>query len=266
MTRWIAAGLCLAVLIASEPAAASPPFDPFSSAAIAPKPGARLDLSLSVRDQTGATRSLAEIGSGLPIVFVPVQHRCPNICGVTLSALWDAFSKATPLSGQDAVVVAFEIDSNEGPAEAAAGLAALRERVEARALPGWTAVTASSAIIGRATAELGYRFSYDDEIRQYAHPAAFAVLAADGRLVRWFSTLEPDPAELGAAVQRAAQSKEPSVLEQAAVLLCYRYDPVTGRFTPSILAAFRIFGVGSALVALIALTLLHLGVRWGRAR
>lgn len=227
--------------------------DPFAETAIAPSPGARLDLRATVLDQTGRAESFETMVAGRPILFVPVQHRCPNICGVTLGGLADAVAAMPERPGSGYAIIAFGIDPHEGVAEKQEAIADWHDR-DATPMDGIWATTASSEVVTAETLALGYHFKWDPELRQFAHPAAVAVLAADGRLIRWLAGLQPNPEDLSAALADARTDHVPSVLAQAAVFLCYRYDPATGRFTPSILAGFQVLG-GISILALAALML-----------
>jgi protein SCO1/2 len=247
-------------LIAAGNIALAARFDPFAETAISPAAGAKLDLRATVLDQTGRALPMSSLTAGLPILFVPVQHRCPNICGVTLAGLSDALAQMPEHAGADYTVIAFGIDPHEGVTEKQAGIAVWRDPSHA-SLDGIWATTASSDVIAVETSALGYRFAWDPDLRQFAHPAAIAVLTADGRLVRWLAGLQPDPRTLRSALAEARADRVPSVLAQAAVFLCYRYDPSTGRLTPSILAGFQLLG-GLSVLALAALML---AVQW-RAR
>jgi protein SCO1/2 len=96
------------------------------------------------------------------------------------------------------------------------------------------------------TGALGYHYAYDPEIGQYAHAAAVAVLTPDGRLVQWLYGLSPDPVELGSAVA-AAQAGRIGNIAQQIILLCYHYDPKTGRYTLLVDRVLQIIGSACAV-------------------
>lgn len=226
------------------------PFDPFTAATIEPKPGAQVPLDLSFRDEQDRSVSLRELGGGKPVVLAPVLHECPNICGVTLGGLADAVAGQTYRAGPDFRIIAFGIDPRETPAEARKALAALDERTSADAIAGGVhAVTGSPMDIAAVTDALGYRYGWDESIRQYAHVAAAAVLTPDGRLARWLYGLAPEPRDLRLALTEAGEGRVGGFGDRL-LLLCYHYDPVTGRYSPLIWSLLRLGGIGTALLLL----------------
>src|SRR5262245_14098479 len=105
--------LSLFLLLAMTAGAA--PFDPFAVAGIDERPGASIPLDRTIVDERSARRTLAAIAGGRPILLVPVQHDCPNLCGVTLDGLAAAMKSAAVKPDVDAAVIAFGIDPRETP-------------------------------------------------------------------------------------------------------------------------------------------------------
>ncbi|TWB12431.1 protein SCO1/2 [Nitrospirillum amazonense] len=221
-------------------------FDPFRTAGIDPRPDARVPLEGTFLEADGHAVSLADLAAGKPLVLVPVLHRCPNICGATLAGLAQAIAAQRLRPGRDFTLVAFGIDPREGPAEASADLADLRHAVPALGPEGIHALTGAKDQIRAVTDALGYRYAWDDRIQQYAHVAAVAVLQPDGRLNHWLYGLAPAPDELTRAVMEATQ-RDPETWGQRILLLCFHYDPMTGRNGPLIWTLLRAVG---ALVVL----------------
>jgi protein SCO1/2 len=236
--------LALLLLLLSRPALA---FDPVAQAGIDPPADARAPMALGFREADGSPITLARLAAGRPLVLVPVQHHCPNICGVTLAGVASAIAAQPLRAGRDFTVVAFGIDPKEGPADAQASLAALRGRVPA--IAGIHALTGAAPDIAAVTAALGYRYAWDPAIGQFAHVAATAVLMPDGRLSRWLYGLAPDPLDLRLAVTEAGQGRIGGLGDRL-LLLCYHYDPVTGRYAATIRTLLR--AGGAATVALLA--------------
>lgn len=251
MTRFLAFLVGLLVL---GPAYA---FDPFAAAAIDQRPGARVPLGLPFTDQDGTVITLSALAGGKVLLLVPVLHHCPNICGVTLSGIAQAVRAQPFRPGRDFTVIAFGIDPREGPATASASLAEFSQ-----AFPEITknihAVTGNEQNIQAVTDALGYRYAWDDRIGQYAHVAASAILTPDGRLARWLYGLAPDPTDLRLALTEAGEGRIGSWRDQL-LLLCYHYDPQSGRYGPLVWMLLRVGGgltVAAGLI-LIGLALLR---------
>lgn len=262
MTRLLA---ILFLLLAGAPALA---FDPFKAAGIDQRPGAQVPLDLSFRNESGRAVSLRDLGAAKPVVLVPVQHRCPNICGVTLAGLAQAIRAQSYVPGRDFTIVAFGIDPKEGPDAARESLEKLREADPALPTNGIHAVTGRADDVDAVTRAIGYRYAWDDSIGQYAHVAAVAVLAPDGRLARWLYGLAPDPTDLRLALTEAGEGRLGTWGDQL-LLLCYHYDPKTGQYGSLISWLLRLGGGVTVLLGVgwigIALLRERRSARGGRA-
>ena len=253
--------LALATLLMTRVAQAIQPFDPFGEATIVEKPGAQVPLDLPFRDQAGRAVTLRGLGRGRPILLAPVQHRCPNICIATLEGLARAVRAQGARPGQDVEVVAFGIDPREGIGEAA--LSAQRLEAGLGGPAGVAALTGQPPEVTAVANALGYRYAWDRRIGQYAHVAATAVLSPDGRLSGWLYGVSPRPGIVHAAIATAARGGKASLGERL-LLLCYHYDPVSGRYDLLVMDLLR---GGVALAALLLAALITLALlRERRAR
>ena len=231
-------------------------FDPFREAGIDQRPGASVPIDGRFRDAHGGETTLRRLSNGKPILLAPVLHRCPNICGVTLSGLAQAIRAQSYRPGGDFAVVAFGIDPREGPEAARDSLETLARSFPAVRQAGWSALTGDKRAITEVTEAIGYRYAWDEQIHQYAHVAAVAVLTPDGRLARWIYGLQPDPTDLRLALTEAGEGKIGSWGDQL-LLLCYHYDPKTGRYGPVITWLLRL---GGSLTVLLGTGMLGLSV------
>ena len=246
--------LLLALLLIVLSASSALAFDPFAKAGIDRRPNAAVPLDKAFRDETGRALTLRAAGGGKPMLLVPVVHRCPNICGLTLAGIGEAVQLQKFVSGRDFTLVAFGLDPREGPAEAAESIAGLRQNFPALQA-GVHGLTGDAASIAAVLKPLGYRYDWDDDLNQYAHIAAVAVLTPDGRLSRWLYGITPDPTDVRLALTEAGEGRVGTWTDQL-LLLCYHYDPKTGRYGTLIWTVLRVFG-GATVLA---------GVAWiGRA-
>jgi protein SCO1/2 len=231
------------------------PNDPFKAATIAERPGAQIPLGLPFVTAAGKPVTLRRIAGGKPLLITPVQHECPNICGVTLAGIAEAVDgqgKYKP--GRDFVIVALGIDPREGPAQARDDLKRLAAQ---RPNDAWQpmALTGGEPAIRAVTDAPGYRYAWSDQLRQYAHLSATAVLTPDGKLSSWLYGLSPTPAQLEAALAQAKTGHSGGVMQQL-LLLCFHYDPQTGRYSLAITEALRIAGIATVLLIALAILLL----------
>ncbi|MBI1200227.1 MAG: SCO family protein [Phenylobacterium sp.] len=236
----------VALVLAAGAAARPEPFDPFGAAGVDQKPGAQIPLDRRFQDETGRTVSLRELADGKPLVLAPVQHRCPNLCALTLEGLRDAFTGQSFKPGKDFVLVALGIDPHE--TRDAAELSERRMTGGPDAASGIHALTGKPEDIAAVTKALGYRYAWDPRIGQYAHIAAVAVLTPKGKLARWLYGLAPKPEDFHLALIDAGQGQVGDLGDQIR-LLCYHYDPVTGQYSNLIWSALR-WGGGLTIAGL----------------
>ena len=243
----------LAVLVLTT--AAVDPNDPFKAAAIIERPGAAIPLDRPFVTADGKPVTLRRIAAGKPLLITLVQHECPNICGVTLAGIAGAIdgqSRFRP--GRDFAIVAFGIDPREGPAQARDDLRRLAvQRPKAAWQP--VALTGSARAIHAVTGALGYRYAWSDQLGQYAHLSGTAVLTPDGKMSSWLYGLSPTPAQLDSAVAQAAAGRSGGVMQQI-LLLCFHYDPQSGRYSLAITRALRLAGVVTVLLIALGIAVL----------
>jgi protein SCO1/2 len=256
------ARLLALLAIAALATGAVDPNDPFKAASIVERPGVAIPLDEALTDAAGQSTTLRRIAGGKPLLITPVQHECPNICGVTLAGIASAIDgQSTYRPGRHFAVAAFGIDPREGPAQARDDLQRLaRQRPNGAWQP--VALTGSAPAIRAVTDALGYRYAWSDQLRQYAHLSGTAVLTPDGKLSRWLYGLSPTPAQLDAALAQASAGRSGGVMQRL-LLLCFHYDPQTGRYSLAITEAVRIAGIATVLLIGLAIWLLSRKRRQG---
>jgi len=231
------------------------PNDPFKAASITERTGASIPLDQPFVEADGQPATLRQIADGKPLLITPVQHECPNICGVTLAGITFAVDgQGEYKPGRDFVIVALGIDPREGPPQARDDL---RRLAVQRPHAGWhpVAITGGDPAVHAVTDALGYRYAWSDQLGQYAHLSGTAVLTPDGKLSSWLYGLSPTPAQLDAALAQATAGRSGGVLQQL-MLLCFHYDPRTGRYSLAITEALRFAGIATVLLIALAIGLL----------
>jgi len=245
--KW--AALILMILLRTGQARA---FDPLASAGIDLRPEAQIPMDQVFVDQAGHPTTLRTIANGKPILLVPVQYECPNICGVTLAGLLQAISNQKFDSDADFVLVTFSIDSGETPQNARHLLDRLGAEFPSMPKNSIHALTGIATDIAAMTDALGYRYAWDHTLRQFDHVAAVAVLTPDGRLSNWLYGVAPEPRDLQLALTEAGGGRVGRWANQL-LLLCYHYDPVSGRYTPIIWTGLQVLAGCTLLVTLFYL-------------
>jgi len=225
----------LALLLAASPALAAPAPD-LSDIMASPPPGARIPA--------GAVPGLDDTLGGPPVVLVLAYYSCPNLCGVTLGGIASALKETGLHAGADFRLTALSINPAEGPAEAAAARAQAVERLGSG--EGLRFLTGDEPQIRRVADAVGFRYRWDEDLRQFLHPVGVFVLTADGRASRWISGAGFDGTDLRLALTEAGEGKIGSLTDRLR-LLCYHYDPVRGTYDATILGTLRVAGTLTVL-------------------
>jgi protein SCO1/2 len=239
--------LVLIVLIVLTSTGAARALDPLKDARIDQRPNAEIPVDQGLRDPSGQRMTLRSLAAGKPILLVPVQFHCPNICGVTLAGLLQAITRQKFVSGRDFTLVAVSIDPTETPQDAQQML----DRLSVE-FPSVSVRAVTAADITALTDALGYRYAWDADLKQFDHVAAVAVLTPDGRLSNWLYGVAPEPRDLDLALTEAGAGRVGRWTDQL-LLLCYHYDPVSGHFTPMAWTLLRILSAAVLVVGLLYL-------------
>jgi protein SCO1/2 len=208
---------------------------------------AQVPLDLAFRDETGRAVALGDYFRGKPVVLALVYYRCPMLCGEELKGLARGL-KPLPLEvGRDFEVVTVSIDPTETPELAAGKKASVLEFYgRPEAARGWHFLTGDQASISALARTVGFRYTYNESLKQYMHAAGLAVATPTGRLARYFYGIEFSPKDLQFGLIEASKGKIGSPISRL-LLLCYHYDPSTGRYSLAIVNLLRFFGSATAL-------------------
>jgi protein SCO1/2 len=210
--------------------------------------GAQVPLDLEFRDEQGQTVRLADLMHGRPVVLSLVYYRCPMLCGEVLNGLLKS-SQAVPfVIGQDYDVLTVSFDPQETPALARDKKAAFVKRYRRPgAEQGWHFLVGDQAPIEQLAASVGFRYRYDEPSNQFAHGAGIVVLTPEGQVSRYFYGIDYPPTNLRLALVESAAGKIGSPVDQF-LLLCFHYDPATGRYGLAIARLLKWSGCATLLV------------------
>ncbi|MGC8741689.1 MAG: SCO family protein [Candidatus Sumerlaeaceae bacterium] len=219
------------------------------------KIGHAVPTDLVFLDETGRQVRLKEFFTSAPVIITPVYFECPMLCTQVLNGLVRAL-KVTPLRvGKDFQVVTFSFDPKDTPQLAAEKKKNyIAELKQDGAELGWHFLTGNQETITSLTQALGFRYVWDKKLQQYAHAAAIIVVAPDGTISRYFYGIDYPPRDLRLGVIEASNGKIGNLVDQA-ILLCYKYDPLTGRYGWAIITSVRVAGIVTVIAIISAITL-----------
>jgi protein SCO1/2 len=239
---WLLALLWLPTLVLAA--------DPAAQVKLVPQIGAALPRDGLWHDEYGHPVSLAAITDGHPTLLVLAYYHCPMLCPRVLHGL------ASSLRGSDLIedmrlrVVVASIDPRDTSTEAIAA----RQGFIDRALLPESAVhflTGPSSSSRALAAAVGISYAYDAEHEEYAHPATYILTDDKGRVARYLPAFTTTARDLRLTLTEV-DTGQPAGLWDHALLLCYAYDPETGRYTLAIQNLLRLAAL-LTVVLLVAL-------------
>lgn len=228
--------------------AASPEQQIAARACLDQKLGARVPLHTVFRDEHGAQVELGSFFGSKPVILALVYYECPNLCTLVLNGILQTAQELKLDAGKDYQIVVVSFDPRERPALAAAKKETYIERYHrAGASQGWHFLVGDENAIGQVANAVGYRFAYDEGTRQFAHPGTIIVLTPEGKISRYFPGIEYPPRDVRLALGEASQRRVGSLADRI-FLLCFHYNPLTGKYGLLISRVMQFAGIGSALI------------------
>jgi len=210
--------------------------------------GAAVPLDLPFRDEGGNRVTLGKYFGSRPVVLSLVYYRCPMLCTEVLNGMVECFRGLHFSAGSEFTAVTVSIDPRETPEmaeEKKEGYVAAYGRDGAAG--GWHFLTGDAQSIAALARATGFRYLYDSTSGQYAHAAGIMVATPGGKLSHYFYGVEYEPRDMRFAIEEASGGKIGSAVDRL-LLLCYHYDPLTGKYGAVIANVFR---AGGALTILI---------------
>ena len=206
-----------------------------------------LPLDIPFTDEQGRTVRVGDYFGGRPVVLAFVYYDCPLLCMQVLNALASALDVLSLQPGKDFDVVTISFDPREKPPLAAAKKAAALQRYQRPgAAAAWHFLTGEQSAIERATRAAGFRYVWDERLKQFAHPTGIIVPTPEGHVARYLFGIEYGPRDLRFAIVDASAGRIGSPIDSF-LLYCYHYDPMTGRYGLVIMRAIRLAGAATVL-------------------
>jgi protein SCO1 len=207
-------------------------------------PGVQISPDLVFRDQNNKPFRLGDHFGNQPTILVLGYYRCPMLCSLINDGLIHALQELPLNAGRDFQVIDISIDPAETPTAAAQKKSEyLKQYGRQGAADAWHFLVGDKLSITQLADQTGFRYAYDPQTRQYAHPSGVIVLTPKGKISRYVFGVRLDPRELRAALVAAKEERSSSIISQV-FLLCYHYNPITGRYGGLILAILRVASLG----------------------
>jgi protein SCO1/2 len=209
----------------------------------------QVPLDLEFRDEQGQSVRLGHYFRERPVILVLVYHQCPMLCSLVLNGLLRSLRTLAFEPGHDFEIVTVSINPAETPQLARDKKNQwVKSYGRAGAEAGTHFLTGDEPAIKTLASRVGFRYAYDPETKEFAHASGIMVLTPQGKLSRYFYGVEFEARDLRLGLVEAANGTIGSAVEQI-LLLCFHYDPTTGKYGFAIVGALR----GAGIVTLILL-------------
>ena len=211
------------------------------------KLGDQLPLDLSFIDSDGNPVHLRDYFGDKPIILSLVYFDCPMLCTQVINSLLRAMNVLSFGAGTEFDVLTISIDPGETPELANAKKIEYLKNYRGReGSTGWHFLTGDQQQIDQLAAAVGFRYEYDEPTDQYIHASGIMVLTPEGKLARYFYGIDYPPRDLRWGLVEAADGAIGNPVDQL-LLLCYSYDPMTGKYGLYIRNSLRIGGLATIL-------------------
>jgi protein SCO1/2 len=244
----------------------------FTEVGIDQKLDEQLPLDLKFRDEKGETVELGKYFHAKPVIISLVYYKCPMLCTQVLNGMVETFRTMKMTAGKEFEVITVSIDHHETPEMAAEKKETyVEEYGRPGAAEGWHYLVGDSLAIKTLADAVGFKFVYDQPTKQFAHASGIMVATPKGKVARYLYGIEYGAKDLNFSLMEAAQEKIGSAVDKI-LLLCYHYDPTTGKyglvvanllraggaFTVVLIAAYVVFNIRREKRKASALAKIHL--------
>ena len=215
--------------------------------------GERIDLELQFKDEEGRDIKLADLlQPNRPLILAPVYYECPQLCNLTQTGLVQAVNKLKLKLGEDFSIASVSFNPKEKTAFAAEKAKKYRSLIRCLApnsspesseddrclAPNaWSFLTGEAKAINLLMKQIG--FGYVPDGSDFIHAAVLLVITPEGKLSRYLYGVNYPVSDVRLALVEASKGRIGTLMDRA-LLFCFRYDHIQGKYTLSILKVVRV--------------------------
>ena len=220
--------------------------------------GEQVPLGLAFRDEAGRNVRLGDYfqpGRHRPVILVLAYYECPMLCDMVLQGVVTTLKPLTFDVGKEFDVVVASIDPGETPEMAAETERDILARYgRAHSAEGFHFLTGPQASIDALTRAVGFRYVYEKERDEYAHPAGLVMLTPSGKVSRYLFGIDFPPRDVRLGLIESTQDKLGTVVDSL-LLYCYHYNPAIGRYSSAVFNILRL-AAGATVIGLLTLVVM----------
>lgn len=214
--------------------------------------GEQVPLDLAFRDESGRDVRLGDYFGKKPVILVLAYYHCPMLCDMVLQGVVTTLRPLTFDAGKEFDVVVASIDPDETPEMAAEQERDIVARYgRAGGKEGFHFLTGPQASIDALTRAVGFRYVYEKERDEYAHPAGLVILTPGGRVSRYLFGIDFPPRDVRLGLIESTRDKLGTAVDSL-LLYCYHYNPAIGRYSSAVFNILRL-AAAATLIGLVTL-------------
>lgn len=226
---WIPSGV-FAQEVESPYVPKDPRTEPFLNVSFEPELNTQVPLDLEFLGDDGIRSTLRDrLIPGKPAILAIVYYRCPTMCNLVLNSLVQTLKEINYKPGKDFTLLAVSFDAKETHVTAAEKKKNYMADYGDFDAQGWHFMVGKEPEIRQLTDAVGFGFKYDAMDDQFSHGSGLLILTPDGRISRFLPGMVFPPLDTRLALVEASEGKIGSLSDKLA-LLCYNYDPETGKY------------------------------------
>jgi len=211
--------------------------------------GEKIPLDLAFSDDQGNPVTLnAYFGHGKPVMMILGYYQCPMLCNLVFNGVTEGIEELEWLPGEEFQMVTVSIDPEEHHQLAAAKkenyLKSINKPVGDSA---WAFLVGDQSQSEALAEALGFRYFYDAERDEYAHPAVVFILTEDGTISRYLYGVQFKENDLRLGLLEASEGKIGNTLDKI-ILYCFHYDPNAGGYVVVAGNVMKLGGLATVLV------------------
>lgn len=224
--------------------------------------GDTIPLDLPFTDDQGNHVTLRDyFHKGEPVILTLSYTNCPMLCSVVLDGLSNSVHDLDWRPGTKFQMINVSIDPAETVEMTRQRKTRYLESVGPLGSPdGWAFLVGDETDVKTLADAVGFKYYYDEKIKQYAHPAVVFVLTEDGVVSRYLYGISYPKRDLRLSLLEASEGKLGSTIDRI-ILYCYHYDPDAQGYA---LFAGNLMRLGGILTVIFLGT--FLAVYWLRDR
>lgn len=214
------------------------------------KLNAQVPLGAQFVDESGRAVKLGDLVRGRPALLALVYYTCPALCDQILHGVVTGLRPLSLRPGRDFDVIAISINPREGPADAFTKRQEIVKLYSREAsVNGWHFLTGTQPNIDSVAGAVGYHYRYDPKSKMFFHGAGIMVLTPEGRAARYLYGVDFEAKDLKLGLIEASHNKIGRPVDKI-LLFCYHYDPLTGKYTATVMNLLHAAGI-AFLIALL---------------